>query len=191
MEELPPAPPPPVEPFELPVDEVLLRPWRIDDADAFWRAQQDPEIARWNGSPAASRDDVVAVVARRANWSTGDHASWAVVDDVDALLGSLSLHRIDLLEREAEIGYWTVPSARGRGVAPRAVDAVCRWAFEVLGLKRIELVHAVENRASGRVAAKAGFTQEGRLRRSHRYGDGRRHDELLWARLAEDPPPAR
>jgi RimJ/RimL family protein N-acetyltransferase len=48
----------------------------------------------------------------------------------------------------------------------------------------------VENVASGRVAAKAGFTLEGRLRRSYRYPDGVRHDELLWSRLADDPPPA-
>jgi RimJ/RimL family protein N-acetyltransferase len=185
-----PGPVDPLEPFELRIDELLLRPWRLADAEDFWTALQDPEIALWNGSGSASRDDAVAVLARRANWSTGDHASWAIVDADDRLLGSLSLHRIDLLERDAEIGYWTVPAARGRGVAPRTVAAVCGWAFDVLGLERIELVHAAENVASGRVAEKAGFTREGRLRRSHRYGDGERHDELLWARLAEDPPPS-
>jgi RimJ/RimL family protein N-acetyltransferase len=37
-----------------------------------------------------------------------------------------------------------------------------------------------------RVAVKAGFSLEGRLRRSHRYGDGVRHDELLWSRLSDD-----
>jgi RimJ/RimL family protein N-acetyltransferase len=56
----------------------------------------------------------------------------------------------------------------------------------VLQLDRIQLFHAVENVASGRVAAKAGFRLEGRLRRSHRYGDGEKHDELLWSRLSDD-----
>jgi RimJ/RimL family protein N-acetyltransferase len=181
----------PVEPFELPVGELLLRPWRLEDAEDFWTALQDPEIALWNGSGAPTREDVVAVLARRVNWSTGDHASWAVVDRDGVLLGSLSLHRIDRLGHEAEIGYWTVAAARGHGVAPRVVDAACRWAFGELGLERIELRHAVENAASGRVAEKAGFSREGRLRRSHRYGDGQRHDELIWSRLAEDPPPGR
>jgi RimJ/RimL family protein N-acetyltransferase len=68
--------------------------------------------------------------------------------------------------------------------------AVCDWAFPALGLDRVQLFHAVENPASGRVAAKAGFTLEARLRRSHRYGDGVRHDELLWSRLSDDLPPA-
>jgi RimJ/RimL family protein N-acetyltransferase len=74
-------------------------------------------------------------------------------------------------------------------VAARAVDAVCRWAFATLPVDRIELYHAVDNAASRRVAEKAGFTCEGRLRRSYRYGDGVKRDELLWSRLADDPAP--
>jgi RimJ/RimL family protein N-acetyltransferase len=104
-------------------------------------------------------------------------------------VGNVSLHLIDREQADAEIGYWTVPAARGRGIAARAVDAACRWGFTELALDRIQLFHAVENPASGRVAAKAGFTQEGRLRRSYRYGDGVRHDELLWGRLSDDPAP--
>jgi RimJ/RimL family protein N-acetyltransferase len=79
--------------------------------------------------------------------------------------------------------------ARGRGMAAVAVDTACRRAFAALPVDRIELCHALENTASGRVAQKAGFTCEGRLRRSFRYGDGRKHDELLWTRLADDPVP--
>jgi RimJ/RimL family protein N-acetyltransferase len=180
-----------MEPFELPAGPVLLRPWREDDADATWAALRDPEILLWNSSGSASREAVARFLRARADWSGGDHASWAVVDPgTDELLGSVSLHSIDREQGDAEIGYWTVPAARGRGVAPAVVDAVCRWAFAALPIDRIELCHAVENRGSGRVAEKAGFTLEGRLRRSYRYGDGIRHDELLWARLSDDPPPA-
>jgi RimJ/RimL family protein N-acetyltransferase len=180
-----------MEPFELPVGPVLLRPWREDDAEATWAALQDPDIRLWNGSGSASRDDVARMIRGRMDWSTGDHASWAVVDaGTGELLGSVSLHSIDPVQEDAEIGYWTSPAARGRGVASLVVDAVCRWAFGALPIDRIELCHAVENRASGRVAEKAGFTCEGRLRRAYRYGDGVKHDELLWSRLSDDPAPA-
>jgi RimJ/RimL family protein N-acetyltransferase len=180
-----------VQPFELPAGELLLRPWREDDVEAVWTAVQDPALRRWNDTGSGSRDDVRAMLARRRDWSGGDHVSFAVVGSADGeLLGSVSLHAIDRALGNAQIGYWTVAAARGRGIAGRAVDAVCRWAFPALGLDRIELFHAVENVASGRVAAKAGFSLEGRLRRSHRYGDGVRHDELLWSRLADDRPPA-
>ncbi len=176
-----------MEPCELPVGELLLRPWREDDVPAVWAALQDPALRLWNGAGSGSLDDTRAMLARRRDWSDGDHASWAVVDVTDRLLGSLSLHAIDRQQGNAEVGYWTVPAARGRGVAPRVVDAACRWAFAVLPVDRVQLFHAVQNEASARVAAKAGFTLEGRLRRSYRYGDGVKHDDLLWARLADDP----
>jgi RimJ/RimL family protein N-acetyltransferase len=181
---------PGMEPFELAAGRLLLRPWRDDDLPAVVAALQDPEIALWNSGGGTSADEVAAMLRRRQDWSAGDHASLAVVDAAGGrLLGSVSLHSIDREQADAEIGYWTVPAARGRGVAAAAVVAVCGWAFPALGLDRVELLHAVENTASGRVAAKAGFVLEGRLRRSYRYGDGVKHDELLWSRLADDPPP--
>lgn len=194
------APPPfePLEPFELAAGPVRLRPWREDDVDQVWTAFQDPDIQLWNGGGVASRTDALVLLGRRLDWSTGDHASWAVVAPEGiggvgggdtAVLASVSLHSIDRLQGDAEIGYWTAPPARGRGLAAVAVDAVCRWAFGALPIDRVELCHAVENTASARVAEKAGFTLEGRLRRSYRYGDGVKHDELLWSRLAADPTP--
>jgi RimJ/RimL family protein N-acetyltransferase len=179
-----------MEPFELPVGWVLLRPWRDEDAGAVWAARQDPEIRLWNSPGSSSPEEVAGFLRRRADWSEGDHASWAIADAAtDQVLGSVSLHEIDPEQGDAQIGYWTVPAARGRGVAPLVVDAVCRWAFAVLPIDRIELFHAVDNPASRRVAEKAGFTREGHLRRSYRYGDGAKHDELLWSRLADDPVP--
>jgi RimJ/RimL family protein N-acetyltransferase len=179
----------PIEPTELDAGPVLLRPWREDDADAVWAAQRDPEIRMWAGGHGVdSRDDAV-VLLRRLTGSE-DRASWAVVDSaIGALLGSVSVHSIDRGQADAQVGYWTAPAARGRGVAPAAVDAACRWVFEALPVERVELCHAVENPASGRVAEKAGFVFEGKLRRSYRYGDGVKRDELLWARLSDDPPP--
>jgi len=175
----------PIQPVELRADGILLRPWRQDDLDPYWAALESPGGRLWHGSTLASRKDLATALARRQDWTIGDHASWALVDGAE-LLGSISVHHIDRDQADGEIGYWIAPAARGRGLAGLAADAACRWAFHELGLHRIQLFHAVENAASARVAEKAGFTCEGRLRQSHRYGDGVRHDELLWARLATD-----
>jgi hypothetical protein len=66
------------------------------------------------------------------------------------------------LDRAAtgEVGYWVAPSVRGRGIAPRALSAVCDWAFRsprILPLERLDLIHTVGNQASCRVAEKAKF----------------------------------
>jgi RimJ/RimL family protein N-acetyltransferase len=179
-----------MDPIELDAGSVRLRPWRDDDVDAVWAAQSDPQIRLWAGGDGiASRDDAMALLRRLTGQE--NQVSWAVVDaGTGALLGSLSVYRIDEAQAGAQIGYWTTPAARGRGVAAVAVDTAARWVFGTLAVDRIELCHAVENVASGRVAEKAGFTLEARLRRSHHYGDGVKHDELLWARLADDPVPA-
>lgn len=175
------------EPTEIRWGTILLRPWVGTDADAVLAALADPEIVQWNASAVSTRLEAVDWIARRADWTDGDHVSLAVVDALGGqLLGSVSLHKIDLEQGDAEIGYWTVPAARGRGVATAAVTALCRWALLELPIDRIELCHAVENVGSTRVAAKAGFTREGRLRQSYRYGDGRKHDELIWSLLRDD-----
>ena len=64
-----------------------------------------------------------------------------------------------------EIGFWTAPWARGRGVMTAAARLVCRWGFDELGLERIEWWANVGNDASRRVAEKLGFTMEGTCRR--------------------------
>ncbi|RBY93665.1 N-acetyltransferase [Blastococcus sp. TF02-8] len=173
----------------LDLGELLLRPWRDDDVDTVFVLQQDAASRLWaGGGGLETRDDAAALVGRLRDQE--NRASWAVVGAATgALLGSVTVHSIELPLGNAEVGYWTAGTARGRGVAPRAVDAACRWVFATLGVDRVELCHAVENAASARVAAKAGFTHEGRLRRSFRYGDGVKHDELLWSRLADDPLP--
>ena len=106
-------------------------------------------------STLKTRDDLVATLARRRDWTTGDHASWALVDGAE-LLGSISVHRIDREQDDGEIGYWIAPSARGRGLAGRGRrGGVPLGVRRYLGLHRIQLFHAVENVASARVAEKA------------------------------------
>ncbi|MGZ4457933.1 MAG: GNAT family N-acetyltransferase, partial [Nocardioidaceae bacterium] len=80
--------------MQLHAGALLLRPWREDDADAYWAALESPGGRLGHGSTLEGRDDLVAMVARRRDWTTGDHASWALTDGV-ALVGSISIHRID------------------------------------------------------------------------------------------------
>ncbi|MEU5783082.1 GNAT family N-acetyltransferase [Micromonospora lupini] len=177
-----------MEHVELAAADLLLRPWREADAPAVRDALHDPAIAQWNPQGGGPIDHQVALlwVRRRADWSGGDHASLAVVDAAGGeLLGSVSLHHIH--HGDASIGYWTMPAARGRQVATRAVLRLTEWAFADLRLHRVELCHAVANPASCRVADRAGYRAEGTLRESYQYGDGRRYDEHLHARLATDP----
>jgi RimJ/RimL family protein N-acetyltransferase len=103
------------------------------------------------------------------------------------LAGRISLVRLDFWQGQAEVTYWVVPAARGQGVAPRAVQAVAAWAFD-LGFHRLELGHSTQNTASCRVADKSGFRLEGTRRDQGLHADSW-HDMHLHARLASDLHP--
>ena len=163
----------------------MLRRPRPDDAAGALAMLADPDVALWNPAPrvvdlASARD----WCARGADWSSGSHATFSVVDPADGrLLGNVSLFGVDPEHFTATVGYRVAPAARGRGVATAALGAVADWALGPRGLARIWLQHAVPNVASCRVAARAGFELEGTMRSASMYGDGRRYDDHLPARI--------
>ena len=173
------------EPVRVEAEGLVLREFRPADREDLLTTFADEDIVRWNPGPTGP-DPVAEFMADRNDWSAGSHASWAVADQADRLVGSVSLHKIDVEQGDSEIGYWTAPWARGKGVAARSVTAATRFAFTQLGLHRVYLYHALENPGSCRVAVAAGFLLEGILRHSYRYADGVHRDEHLHARLSTD-----
>ncbi|MBM7492633.1 RimJ/RimL family protein N-acetyltransferase [Micromonospora luteifusca] len=156
-----------MEPVEIIEDGVLLRPWRGTDADAVHRACQDPDIQRWTTVPRPYRPEhALGFVTEMSGtaWAEGTGAPFAVCDPATGeLLGSCGLVSIER-DGTGEIGYWTAPWARGRGVMVRATRAVARWSFDTLGLRRLIWQAEVGNHASRLVALRAGFRIDGRLR---------------------------
>lgn len=164
--------------------EVVLRPWQDSDVEAIAVVAKDPEIAVWNPFTRSPQD----WIASRADWSEGDHASWAISPEATSSVvwGSISLFSIDADQAQAEIGFWIAPEFRRRGLATSALRLACTYAFEQLGLRRVVLIHGVENEGSCHTALSAGFAHEGTHRLSYRYGDGQFHDEHSHARLRAD-----
>ncbi len=101
------------------------------------------------------------------------------------MLGITSLHRIDWARRCAGVGYWIRSSAWGHGFATEATQATIEHAFRDLGLHRLEVHIAPENRASLRVVEKLGFRREGLARESELI-DGRYADHIQYSLLRSD-----
>ncbi len=103
-----------------------------------------------------------------------------------ALLGVVSLHRIDWTRRCAGLGYWIRRASQRKGYATEAVGRLIDHAFEELGMHRLEAHIGLENRASQRVVEKLGLVREG-VARGVEFVDGRFLDHVQYGLLRTDP----
>jgi len=183
----PPPPPPPI-PLALPFPPLLrpdlgllLRPWgHPGDAAALAGAWADPDVARWNPVPdARSEADAARWVAREGDRRDLGRAVDLVIappDHPEGVLGEVGLALADVERRWAEIGFWVLPSARGRGVASAAVVVFTNWALMDLPITRLFARTSPDNPAASRVVERAGYARAGKL------GDG----TLVWMRDETD-----
>ncbi|GGP12619.1 GNAT family N-acetyltransferase [Nonomuraea glycinis] len=158
---------------------VRLRAWRADDAPVVLRAFSSPDMSRQAAWPVVTLKDAVGWIA---SWAEVGHAFAVTLGG--EVVGNVAVTDIDAHEN-GWVSYWTVPEARGRGIAVAATEELARWAFGERGLYRLELGHRVDNAASCRVATKAGFRPEG-VERGRLHYDGIRYDVERHARLATD-----
>ena len=106
------------------------------------------------------------------------------------IVGVCGLNGLNRANNLTNLGYWIRTNWTRRGIATAAVQMVARFALQKLAFGRVEIVAALGNLASQRVAEKAGATREGVLRcrtvvREHVY------DAVMFSFTKEDLPKLR
>lgn len=148
-------------------EEILLRPFRLDDSTRLFCAVRESlkELKPWMSWASDGYTELTAreyITIARARWEEHNFYAFAITCG-DDLLGACTLSSVHPIYRFCNLGYWVRTSCHGRGIAGRASKLVARFAFEHLGLIRVEIVIAVGNQASRRVAEKIGAHDEGIL----------------------------
>ena len=148
-------------------EEILLRPIRLDDAPALCYAVRESlkELSPWmswatNGYSEQTAREYIAIAGAR--WEERTFYAFAILRGGD-FLGACTLSSIHPIYHFCNLGYWVRTSCHGQGIAGRAAKLTARFAFEQMGLIRVEIVIAVGNQASLRVAEKIGAHPEGVL----------------------------
>jgi RimJ/RimL family protein N-acetyltransferase len=163
---------------------LLLRPWLAADMSALISAMRreyptaglwpNPDVDSWAPSgltgPRNENEADTWLESQDRGWRTGEWLTFVVLERDRTgrghhLCGHIGLKPTTAACRagqseSAEVGLWTAPEARGDGIATAALVAVTGWAFDSFGgdaLRRIELVHDLDNIASYRVAEKSGY----------------------------------
>lgn len=175
----------------LPAGAFVLRPWRLTDLPLVREASADPYIPQLTSVPAVYSDEAGERFVQRQWQRAREGAGYPFViadRSDDRPLGVMSLRMKDAAEGRASLGYWLVPSARGRGAVTAALRAVTAWAFGELAIPRLELYVEPWNTASADAAERAGFQREGLLRSWQRIG-GERRDMTMYSLLSTDGIP--
>ena len=148
----------------LTTERLVLRPWRMDDAEALFRYASDRDVGPAAGWPPHTSVDESRRVIRDVLQAPETYA--ITIRDhspADEPVGAITLrldadNRRSARSRDAEIGYWIGKPFWGNGYIPEAIREIVRHAFEDLGLDAIWAAAFADNARGLRVQQKAGFT---------------------------------
>ena len=172
-------------------ERLRLVPKKEEHTAASWHAieRSMPELKRFMAwahfaSPLTTAEHMRAAEAEWAEWRGWDWVSFLG----DEVAGSIGLNRYDAMWKTCDLGYWIRSDLAGQGLATEAGRAAIEFAFDEVPVQRVELIAAVENVASNRVATKLGFRFEG-IKRSGLLVDGKGLDARFYGLLSTDPRP--
>ena len=169
--------------------DITLRPYALDDAPRLFEAARESsgEVHLWLSwcRPEYTLAEAQEWIAKQIPlFAEGTSFSFVIADAGGRLLGGCGLNQIDPVHRRANLGYWVRTSAGGRGIATTAVRQLAAWAFANTELVRLEIVAAIGNAASIRVAEKAGAVREG-IARNRLLMHGTSHDAVVFSIVRE------
>jgi len=167
------------------VSAIRIRPYRLDDAAVIWQAVRESmkELQPWMPwcHPGYAIDETRSWLSTQVQAFQQRAAfEFAITTEDGTYLGGCGLNQIDSLNQRANLGYWVRSSAASKGVATAAAILTRNWGFANTDLVRIEILVAVGNVASRRVAEKSGAVYEGTLR-TRLIVHGRRHDAAMYS----------
>ena len=170
---------------------VSIRPFQSWDAQSVYEAVRESlhELPRFMPELDADLtvEEITQWIGRQPKLREGGIAhNFAIVDAAgDQFLGGCGLSEINQRHRFANLYYWIRTSRTGQGAATAATRLIAEFAFAQLGLNRVEIVVAVSNIASRRVAEKSGAVLEGTLRRRI-LAQGVLHDAFIFSLIPAD-----
>lgn len=167
---------------------LLLRQFTAEDFSWIHPIASDPEVTRFTDWGPNTVEDTHEFMREATGEGSGpEDFIWAITLTDGTGIGSASLHVASAAHRRGSFGYVLDPQRWGQGYATAVAGAVCDFAFDALGLHRVEATCHPENKASARVLEKAGLRYEGTMR-GHLLARGQWRDSRLFAALASDRP---
>ena len=167
--------------------QVVLRELRTSDAASLFAMLTTEEVSRFISPPPTSVEGFEKFIAwTRRMRDLGTYACFAVtLQGSDVAIGIFQLRELEPGFATAEWGFAIGSPYWGSGAVSDSAELVIRFAFETVGVHRLEARASVRNGRGNGALRKLGAVQEGVLRRSF-LRNGEYHDQVLWSILDED-----
>ena len=163
---------------------LTLRELRVTDARSLLALLTAEEVARFISPPPTTLTEFEGFIewAQRKR-QAGTYACFAVVPEgSDTAVGIFQLRALTEDFATAEWGFALGSAYWGRGLFLEGALHVLRFAFQAVGVRRLEARACVENARGNGALRKVGAVREGVLREAF-CKNGRRHDQNLWTIL--------
>jgi RimJ/RimL family protein N-acetyltransferase len=167
-------------------EDVLLRPFRVEDMDPLWEMLHEPEGIRLTGSRATFSREVTEQWYRSRNVQP-DRLDLAIVNRAsEACIGEVVLNDYDSDNECCNFRISLLgPSVYGKGYGTAATELMLGYAFGDLGLHRVELEVYSFNPRAARAYEKAGFVAEG-TRRESLHWEGQWYDTVIMGAISSE-----
>jgi RimJ/RimL family protein N-acetyltransferase len=153
----------PTLPQSIETERLSLRPFTLDDAEAWLPLISIPEIIRFTGdTPAQSVDEARELLRTRPlrDYAVYGHGRLAVIEKASGRLVGFCGFKFVVELGEVDIGYRFLPDCWGKGYATESTAALMAHGRRAHGIGRVVATVHPDNPASGRVLEKLGLRYE-------------------------------
>ncbi len=173
---------------DLDSERLLLRRLTIEDADAVFELQSNPEVMKYVPRPLAQTKDEALEHIKMINSKIEDNTgiNWVItMKGNPKMIGIIGHYKLQPDNHRAEIGYMLLPQFQGVGITTEAVRIAVNYGFKKMHLNSIEAVIDPQNIASEIVLQKNGFVKEAHILENERY-DGKFLDTVIYSLLSRN-----
>lgn len=124
-------------------DSIILKPLSIDDAETISKLFDMEDVIEFINSVLPT-----------------DNKQFIICFESEPV-GLIGFRDTDLANMKTEIGYWLSQNAQGKGIITQSATAILKYAFDEMGINRVQIRAEIENIKSRNIPERLGFSFEG------------------------------
>lgn len=168
-------------------DRLILRQWQIEDVADSVEGLNNLNVSKWLAQVPYpyTEEDAKSFINKSIQNNLYNFA--IVLKEENKVIGGTQLSNISFVHGTAGGGIWLNEKYQGKGYGTEAFGARIKYAFEVLGLRRLENGYFKENEKSHKMQLKFGYKDEGIRRKKFKsQATGNYEDEYITGLLKEE-----